>query len=335
MTISMSLDHWPKEAAAKIRAVIKQNAHSGAYAVFDMDNTAYHSDIEESLLAFLEARGILTREKLDRSLQLIPFKDTADHQESLFSYYTRLCAIDDMVSYPWVAQIFSGFTLRQLKAYVDDLMDYDGIISATHYDSSGIGPVTVTIDKPRPFRGQQKLFNLLMKNGINVYIVSASPEEIVRCIASNPKYGYNVPPENVIGASMLLRNEDASILTVSRKQIQDGTYDEQANLDLLLTPYLWTPTPWMAGKHASIMTYIDEWKKPILISGDNPHSDGYMLFHDVDVSKGGIRIFVNRKDDYMNALEGMVVKNSARQKEMGLEVTADRNWIVVKPEEIL
>merc|ERR1712000_644912 len=112
-------------------------------------------------------------------------------------------------------------------------------------------------------------------------------------------------------------------------------YYYESNLDLTLTPYLWTPATWMSGKHAAILTYIDEWKKPVLVGGDTPDSDGYMLFHDVDVAKGGLRVWVNRKDDYMEELQEMIHTNAKEQKKAGLEVTADKNWIYVKPEEIL
>ena len=314
--------------------MIHANAHSGNYAVFDMDNTAYRFDLEESLLPYLEGRGILTRERLDPSLHLIPFIDREDYNETLVSYYYRLCEVDDLVCYPWVAQVFSGFTLRELKGYVDELMAYNGTISTTYYDGDEI--VETEISKPQPFRGQQELFNRLMENGIEVYVMTAASEELVRMVASDPKYGYNVPAENVIGVTMLLANDSSpSTPTTSRKQIEEGEYNEQTNLDLELTPYLWTPATWMAGKHAGILTYIDEWKKPVLVGGDTPDSDGYMLFHDVDVSKGGVRVWVNRKDDYLEELEEMMHKNVAAQEELGLEVTADKNWIYVKPEEIL
>ncbi|EQC2132361.1 phosphorylcholine phosphatase, partial [Pseudomonas aeruginosa] len=105
------LEHWPAPAARQLNALIEANANKGAYAVFDMDNTSYRYDLEESLLPYLEMKGVLTRDRLDPSLKLIPFKDQAGHKESLFSYYYRLCEIDDMVCYPWVAQVFSGFTL--------------------------------------------------------------------------------------------------------------------------------------------------------------------------------------------------------------------------------
>ena len=61
--------------------------------MFDADNTTYRYDLE-SLLPYLENRGVLTRDTLDPSLKLIPFKDSADYRESLTSYYYRLCEID-------------------------------------------------------------------------------------------------------------------------------------------------------------------------------------------------------------------------------------------------
>ncbi|KAM0283108.1 hypothetical protein ACHAQH_002712 [Verticillium albo-atrum] len=329
-----TLTHWPKKAANTLDAMIRANAHKGNYAVFDMDNTSYRFDLEESLLPFLENRGIITRETLDPSLRLIPFKDTPSHKETLFSYYYRLCDIDDMICYPWVAQVFSGFTLGVLKGYVDELMAHNETIPATYFEGDVVTPIQ--INTPKPFRGQQELYNRLMENGIDVYVMTAASEELVRMVASDPKYGYNVPAENVIGVTMLLANpSDPSSPTTARKQIEDGTYNEQANLDLKLTPYLWTPATWMAGKHAAILTYIDQWKKPVLVGGDTPDSDGYMLFHDVDVSKGGVRVWIDRKESYRTQIDGMIKDNAAQQKKLGLKVTADKNWIKVKPEEVL
>jgi hypothetical protein len=128
------LKHWPADQAKALDAMIAANANKGNYAVFDMDNTSYRYDLEESLLPFMENKGLITRDKLDPSLKLMPFKDTADHKESLFSYYYRLCEVDDMVCYPWVAQVFSGFTLKELKGYVDELMASGKPVPATYYE---------------------------------------------------------------------------------------------------------------------------------------------------------------------------------------------------------
>ncbi|KAL8388928.1 hypothetical protein RB595_009029 [Gaeumannomyces hyphopodioides] len=336
-TTTATLQHWPSAAASALDAMIRRHAYSGAYAVFDMDNTAYRFDVEESLLPYLESRGVLTRGGLDPSLHIIPFADSEAHTESLYSYYLRLCALDDAVCYPWAAQAFSGLPLRELKGYVDELMALEGTVATTMVAANGT-VVPVAVSPPRPFRGQQELFNRLMDNGIAVYVVSASSEELVRMVASDPRYGYNVPAENVVGVTMLMRNltDPAAPPTTARKQIRDGVYDEAANLrDMQMTPYLWTPATWMAGKHAAILTYIDEWRMPVLVAGDTPDSDGYMLFHATDVQRGGVRLWINRKESSMKKLQGMIDTNSRRQAELGLEVTADKNWVTVTPEEIL
>src|SRR6218665_3217245 len=325
------LKHWPSDAAKQLDAMIAANANKGNYAVFDMDNTSYRYDLEESLLPFMENKGVLTRDKLDPSLKLIPFKDTADHQESLFSYYYRLCEIDDMVCYPWVAQVFAGFTLSELKGYVDELMASGKPVPSTYFEGDVVK--TIEVQPPKVFTGQAELNNKLMENGIEVYVMTAASEELVRMVASDPKYGYNVKPQNVIGVTLLLKDRQTGALTTARKQITAGSYDPKANLGLEVTPYLWTPATWMAGKQAAILTYIDEWKKPVLVGGDTPSSDGYMLFYSVDVAKGGIHLWVNRKDKYMGQINAMIAKHAAAQAKEGLPVTADKNWVVVKPEE--
>jgi len=326
------LTHWPAPAAKQLNAMIAANANKGNFAVFDMDNTSYRYDLEESLLPFMENKGLITRDSLDPSLKLIPFKDTADHKESLFSYYYRLCEIDDMVCYPWVAQVFSGFTLQELKGYVDELMASGKPVPSTYYEGDVVK--TIEVQPPKVFTGQAELYNKLMENGIEVYVMTAASEELVRMVAADPKYGYNVKPQNVIGVTTLLKNRQTGELTTARKQITAGKYDEKANLGLELTPHLWTPATWMAGKQAAILTYIDQWKKPVLVGGDTPSSDGYMLFHSVDVSKGGVHLWVNRKDKYMTQLNGMMKTNAEAQAKEGLPVTADKNWVIVKPEEI-
>lgn len=326
------LKHWPAEAAKQLDAMIAANANKGNYAVFDMDNTSYRYDLEESLLPYLENKGVLTRESLDPSLKLIPFKDVDGHKESLFSYYYRLCEIDDMVCYPWVAQVFSGLTLDQLKGYVDELMASGKPVPVSYFEGDKV--VNSEVQPPKVFTGQTELYNKLMENGIEVYVVTAAHEELVRMVAADPKYGYNVKPQNVIGVTTLLKDPKTGELTTARKQIAAGHYDPKANMGLVVTPYLWTPATWMAGKQAAILTYIDQWKRPVLVGGDTPSSDGYMLFHGVDTAKGGIHLWINRKAKYMDQLNAMIKQNAEAQKAEGLAVTADKQWVVVKPEEI-
>ncbi|KXH32014.1 phosphorylcholine phosphatase [Colletotrichum nymphaeae SA-01] len=331
-TAGPELKHWPAEAAKALNTMIAANANQSQYAVFDMDNTSYRFDLEESLLPYLESIGVLTRDTMDPTLKLIPFKDTANHTETLYSYYLRLCDIDEIICYPWAAQIWSGIPLRELKEHVDDLMVLNRTIPTTYYEGDVITPTEV--NPPKIFTGQVELYNKLMANGIDVYVITAAAEELVRMVAADPKYGYNVKPENVIGVTMLMKNLTSGDLTTSRKQIEDGVYNEEANLDLVITPYLYTPATWMQGKWAAILTYINEWQGPILAGGDTPSSDGPMIFHGVNVARGGIHLWINRKDSAMATMNEMIVNNTAAQKANNLPVTADKNWVIVTPTEI-
>lgn len=330
-----SLTHWPAEAAASLDAMIAENANSSNYAVFDMDNTSYRFDLEESLIPWLDNKGVLSRDSLDPSLKPIPFLDNATHTESLYSYYLRLCDMDELLCYPWAAQVFAGLTLRELKGHVDDLLAHNGTVPATYYDEETGEVLSTEVNPPRIFRGQAELYNRLMANGIAVYVISAASEELVRMVASDPKYGYNVPAENVIGVTCFLRNTTTGDLVTARRQIEEGEYDPEANLDLVYTPYLFTPATWMAGKFAAILTYIDNWRMPVLAGGDTPNSDGPMQFHGVDVSKGGIHLWVNRSSSAWEDISEMIQDFAGQQADLGLEVTADKNWVVVLPEEIL
>lgn len=329
---SVALRHWPGEAAQQLAELIRTHAHQGAFAVFDADNTSYHHDLVGALLPFMEMRGVLTRETMNPALALIPFRDSATHRESLHSYYLRLGEIDDQVGYPWAAQIFSGFSLRQLKGYVDELLAYGRPIPVECFVGEQVQ--TLFVEAPRMQRGQQELYNALMHHGIEVFVVSAACEELVRMVLADPQYGYNVKPENIIGVSLLLSDRQAGTVTTARKLIAENNYRPHELLDHELTPALWAPMPWYEGKQAAIHTYIHPWKKPILVAGDTPHSDGPMLFRGADVERGGLRLFVSREDGALQAIRSMQTRHGAQQQAHGLPITAHQNWLVVSPEQI-
>ncbi|EKD21441.1 uncharacterized protein L3040_006179 [Drepanopeziza brunnea f. sp. 'multigermtubi'] len=327
-----TLKSWPPAPAEALKNMIAKNAHKSNYAVFDADNTIWKNDISEAAIAYLENRGIITRETMDPSLKLIDFKDDASNTESLHSYYTRLCEIDVMICYPWIAQVFSGLTLRELKCHIDDLFALNVTIPTTKWKDGAA--VQCEVEPPKVFTKQVELINELQNNGIEVYIVSASNEEIVRMVVSDPKYGYNVKPENVLGVATILKCAKTGELTSSRKQISAGTYNETANLDLELSTHLWTPATWYAGKWAAILTYVDMWKKPVLAAGDTPGSDTYMHFN-VDMDKGGLRLWVKQSPESYEELQTLIAESVQGQKENGLAVTADKCWVYVRPHELL
>lgn len=330
--MAVQLRYWPDDVARQLDQLIRTNAHSGAFAIFDADNTSYQHDLVGALLPFMEMRGVLTRETMNPALQLIPFRDSATHSETLHSYYLRLGDIDDQVGYPWASQIFSGFTLRELKKQLDDLLAWGQPIPAEYF--VGDAAQTMLVHAPRLLRGQQELYNTLMQNGIDVFVVSAASEELVRMVLADPQYGYNVKPENVLGVSLLLKDRRAGTVTTARKLIAQNQYQPQNLLDHELTAALWAPMPWYEGKQAAIHTYVHPWKKPILVAGDTPDSDGPMLFRAPDVEQGALRLFVSRKDSALDKMKSLQARHAADQRAHGLPVTADRNWLVVTPEQI-
>ena len=203
-----ALRHWPAEAAEKLHTLIAANAHKGAYAVFDADNTTYHHDLVGALLPFMEMRGVLTRDTMHPVLRLIPFLDSAGARESLHSYYFRLGEIDDQIGYPWASQIFAGFTLRELKGHLDDLLAWGKPIPAQV--RVGDRFETLMVEPPRLQRGQQELYNTLMRHGIEVFVVSAAAEELVAsgCRVTLP--GRESAPAAKIPAKVSKRSATAS-----------------------------------------------------------------------------------------------------------------------------
>ncbi|CAF1031111.1 unnamed protein product [Rotaria sordida] len=195
------------------------------------------------------------------------------------------------------------------------------------YNPGGRLPITIY-----PASAQQELYNRLMANGIEVYVITASHEELVRMVLCDRKYGYNVKPENIIGITTLLKN--GTQMTTSRKQITDNTYNQKQNLNLKFTFHVWSPQTALVGKYGAILTYISQWKMPIFVTGDTPSSDGYMLFHAYNQQRGTLRLWVNRRDAYLTLIKQMQNQHAKEQKKNELPVTADKNWMYVTPNDL-
>ncbi len=308
---------WPP---AQRNALAQQIAAApiGSYAVFDADDTLWQNDIEESLLAYLENRGVLSVAKLDPALRPIPLLP----DESLYGYYRRLCDIDNKLCYPWIAQVFAGRTLGELKQRVDAMMHSDASIAVRYRQQGRV--VEGTVRPPRIYPAQQRLIGWLRAHGVRVYVVTASAEELVRMVVSDPRYGLNVAAADVIGVTMLLRAPDGSIST-ARQQIASGEFGDMAagRSGLMLTPTLWSPLTWYEGKVAGIQAYIDPLRRPLLVAGDS-RSDWPMLFY-----SGGIRLWVDR--DAALASELQLQRHARAKAEQTLQLQmpqpADQHWL--------
>lgn len=327
-----TLTHWPEKQGARLIQLIDSHANSNQFAVFDMDNTLYRNDLEEALIPWLENRGLLTRDALDPALRLIPFDDLPGAPESLYSYYHRLCQTDDLICYPWAAQVFAGFTLHQLKTEVDRMLAQNAPIPVTLTQNHRL--ITSRVHPPVMLPGMQELVTRLQDNGIRVYVMSAAHEELARMVVSDPKYGYRIRPENVLGVNTLLRNQQTGELTTSRMQIRAGKYHPADNQQLTITVYLVNPMTWFEGKAGSMLAYIDQWRKPILVGGDTLYSDTYMLLNSTNVAASGQRLWISRSEDTRHKLKTFLREIVSQQQAAGVTPDGEMNWIIVQQQQL-
>jgi phosphoserine phosphatase len=316
-----NLDLWPQETQDQLTKFLDTASleKTAPYAVFDADNTLWQNDLEEALMPYLEQKEILSLSKLDPAIQPIPILK----QESLWNYYLRLCEIDDSVCYLWIAQVFSGLELSVLQENIHEMLGSEEPIKTTYFKNGALQEVEV--GRPKVFAAQAQLIQALHKAGVKVWVVSAALEELVRMVASNPKFGLNVVPEQVIGVNLLLNNPDGSVRLSSHDRQQLAGLDAFLNPERLkakLSYHLVAPATWYEGKVAGIRKWIEPIQAPILVAGDSKN-DLPMLF-EADTVNGGLRIWVNRKASYYE-------KASSDAKLRGEEFTSDYGWLIMKP----
>ena len=277
-------DLWPMEqrtAVEKMFKTAKKKNLENQFAVFDADNTLWENDIAEGMLAWMEYRELIVLSRMEPAiLPLDPLP-----RENVFSYYERLCDWDHSVCYLWAAQAFYGFTLEKLKSEVDAMMAYEdpkGIPVSIRKEENGlIRTEEKFVPVPKIFKGQQDLLQALRERDIEIWVVSASAEEIVRMVASDPTYGLHIKPENVIGVNLLLAYGDGRVVSSAEERIAGNTdtfYFSEERQRAVLTHHLYAPATWFAGKVAAIKEWIHPSQRPILVAGDSPN-DFYMQFY--------------------------------------------------------
>ncbi|GAA0122472.1 MAG: haloacid dehalogenase-like hydrolase [Clostridium argentinense] len=133
------------------------------------------------------------------------------------------------VSYPWVTYLFAGMTETEVAELTEKSNDY--------WLNHELGEETWTSPKELPgkagvvsvkfhtglrtIKEQQNLYKTLMANGIDVYICSASFIDVVRTFATNPKFGYELPKENIF--AMELERDDKGIIKAEFRKGYDQT----------------------------------------------------------------------------------------------------------------
>ena len=188
------LSSWSEKIVGRLEKLASAFAYDNNYAVFDADGTLWSNDLSESLLSLLESEKIISIGRYNEAMFPMPIMPG----ESLVSYYFRLCDADINLGYFWLCQAFAGFSPGELKEHIDDLFNKNGSISYMAFQNDG-SIVEKLIDRPTVFFWQQELRAFLFEKGINVYVVTASQEELVRMVVADPKYGFDIPSSSVIG----------------------------------------------------------------------------------------------------------------------------------------
>jgi phosphoserine phosphatase len=119
------------------------------------------------------------------------------------------------VGYPWVIYLFAGMTVKQVKdlAEASNDLNLGDSLRKTKYTSSASIPGqagVVSISHTHGLRLTPEIsntMNVLRLNGFDVYVSTASLEDVVRVFATLPKYGYNVASENVIGLRLEMNGD--------------------------------------------------------------------------------------------------------------------------------
>ena len=276
--------------------------HKTPFAVFDADNTIWKHDLTECLLAWLEKRGLISLDRFETTLLPIPSRP----RESIYGYYIRLGQLmGHSASYLWSAQAFQGLELNQLRMEISDMMKSTEAMNVSVYEDEKLVFHPVSIPQIFPF--QKELIAELQRNGIAVWVVSASLEELVRMVVSDPEYGIDIPPERVIGVNMLIRTKKEEIWTSAQHRERGMKGDEFFDKDRLsgiLTHHIYAPVTWYAGKVAAIQEWIHPTIRPLLVAGDSPN-DFYMQFY-ANAMAGGTRLRIHRTDSHKEKLHAAI-----------------------------
>ncbi len=295
--LAAELTLWPPADRQAIANAVAAAAAKVAqpFATLDADGTLWSSDATESFIAYLETQGLLTPDRLEPALKLVPFLPG----EGVYSYYQRLCAKDKAIGYPWCTQVFAGFTLAELRQQYAAMMKTPG--SQVRVWTVGADQKAVAREEfvpvPKLFPQQVQLVQALEKNGVRVFIVTASPEELVRFLAcapaADPRFNLNLPPEHVIGVNTLLRDDQTGAVTAARLRLGkspalfDAATSRERWESQRLTSFVLPPVTMAAGKVAAITSFIHPTQPPVLAAGDSS-GDFPMLFY-----SAGARIWVD------------------------------------------
>lgn len=255
---NLKFDMTPKEFAKAIRKDIPLDNFAKGYENVKGEKiniTKIGNDLDKRY-AFLYENYIKNKKmSLDEIKKTEEFKDFRGKLAFLYEAIGGTFSHD--IAYPWVLYLFNGMTKEEVQKLAKEANDYgigDKLGKYTIESSDKLlGEAgKIVYEYKSGLRTQLEIANLFhefQKNGIEVYIVSASLEDIVKVFASDKSYGYNLKPENVYGMRLEM-NKDKYLSQYKKGYPQTQTKGKVETINKFLKP-----------KHGG--------KDPILVAGDS------------------------------------------------------------------
>lgn len=255
---NLKFDMTPKEFAKAIRKDIPLDNFAKGYenAKGEKINITKIGNDLDKRYAFLYENYIKNKKmSLDEIKKTEEFKDFRGKLAFLYEAIGGTFSHD--IAYPWVLYLFNGMTKEEVQKLAKEANDYgigDKLGKYTIESSDKLlGEAgKIVYEYKSGLRTQPEIANLFhefQKNGIEVYIVSASLEDIVKVFASDKSYGYNLKPENVYGMRLEM-NKDKYLSQYKKGYPQTQTRGKVETINKFLKP-----------KHGG--------KDPILVAGDS------------------------------------------------------------------
>lgn len=161
------------------------------------------------------------------------------------------------ISYPWVLYLFHGMTTDEVTELAKEANNYGlgekigkYIIESSDILTGRTGKVSYSYNSGLRIQSEiANLFEVFKKNGIEVYVVSASLQDIVKVFATDPSFGYNLNPDNIYGMRLEM-NGNKYTYNYRKGYPQTQTKGKVETINRFIKP-----------KHG--------YKDPILVAGDS------------------------------------------------------------------
>lgn len=158
-----------------VEKVVRGDVPTCPFAVFDYDNTLVENDLQQAFIAYVCRHQLIRNTTLLHDTNLF-FTDNKAYHDVFFKHYYGLLAQGvTKESFIFLARALAGFRIDEIENLVEAIFKEQGnILGSEEY-------LGVTITKG--FRLREKVHDMInecKKRGIAPYVISASPEVLVR-----------------------------------------------------------------------------------------------------------------------------------------------------------